>query len=92
MNYRTGIVSSLAEIGEAAWSQLLAQQADANPFLSFAFLHALHESDCVSSDTGWQPQYLVLWQGDALAAAMPLYVKSHSYGEYECLWRNARTV
>ena len=86
MNYRTGIVSSLAEIGEAAWSQLLAQQADTNPFLSFAFLHALHESGCVSSDTGWQPQYLVLWQGDALAAAMPLYVKSHSYGEYVFDW------
>jgi predicted N-acyltransferase len=86
MNYRTGIVSSLAEIGEAAWSQLLAQQADANPFLSFAFLHALHESDCVNGDTGWQPQYLVLWQGDVLAAAMPLYVKSHSYGEYVFDW------
>jgi predicted N-acyltransferase len=86
MNYRTGIVSSLAEIGEAAWSELLAQQADANPFLSFAFLHALHESGCVSSDTGWQPQYLVLWQGDTLAAAMPLYVKSHSYGEYVFDW------
>jgi predicted N-acyltransferase len=86
MNYRTGIVSSLAEIGEAAWSQLLTQQADANPFLSFAFLHALHESGCVSGETGWQPQYLVLWQGDVLAAAMPLYVKSHSYGEYVFDW------
>ncbi|MFT5644883.1 MAG: putative N-acyltransferase, partial [Janthinobacterium sp.] len=86
MNYRTGIVSSLAEIGEPAWSELLALQTDANPFLSFAFLHALHESGCVSDDTGWQPQYLVLWQGDVLAAAMPLYVKSHSYGEYVFDW------
>ena len=86
MDYRTGIVSSLAEIGESAWSELLALQADANPFLSYGFLHALHESGCVTPETGWQPQYLALWQGDTLAAALPLYVKSHSYGEYVFDW------
>ena len=86
MNYRTGIVSSLSEIGEPAWRELLALQSDANPFLSFAFLHALHESSCVSAASGWQAQYLVLWHGTTLAAAMPLYVKSHSYGEYVFDW------
>jgi predicted N-acyltransferase len=86
MNYRTAIVSTLAEIGEAAWSELLASQADATPFLSYAFLHALHESGCASADTGWQPNYLMLWQGDTLAAALPLYLKMHSYGEYVFDW------
>jgi len=86
MDYRTGIVSSLAEVGESAWSDLLALQDDANPFLSYAFLHALHECACAAPATGWRPQYLVLWQGDALAAAMPLYLKSHSYGEYVFDW------
>jgi predicted N-acyltransferase len=86
MNYRTGIVSSLADIGEAAWKELLALQDDATPFLSYAFLHALHESGSASADTGWQPQYLVLWDGETLAAALPLYVKSHSYGEYVFDW------
>ena len=90
MNYRTAIVTTLAEIGEAAWSDLLARQADAkaeaNPFLSYAFLHALHESGCASADTGWQPNYLALWQGDTLAAALPLYLKMHSYGEYVFDW------
>ncbi|MET3131489.1 putative N-acyltransferase [Oxalobacteraceae bacterium GrIS 1.11] len=86
MNYRTGIVTSLAEIGESAWSALLQLQSDGNPFLSYAFLHALHESGCVAPATGWQVQYLALWQGDTLAAAMPLYVKSHSYGEYVFDW------
>ncbi|HEU4818522.1 GNAT family N-acetyltransferase [Janthinobacterium sp.] len=86
MNYRTAIVSTLAEIGEAAWSELLARQADSNPFLSYAFLHALHESGCASADTGWQPNYLALWQGDTLAAALPLYLKMHSYGEYVFDW------
>ena len=86
MNYRTAIVSTLAEIGEAAWTELLASQADATPFLSYAFLHALHESGCASSETGWQPNYLALWQGETLAAALPLYLKMHSYGEYVFDW------
>ena len=86
MDYRTGIVSSLTEVGEFAWNGLLATQDEANPFLSYAFLHALHESGSACADTGWQPQFLVLWQEDTLAAAMPLYVKSHSYGEYVFDW------
>lgn len=86
MDYRTCIVSSLAEVGESAWSQLLARQDEANPFLSYAFLHALHESACAAPSTGWRPQYLLLWQGDALAAALPLYLKFHSYGEYVFDW------
>ena len=86
MNYRTHIVSSLAEIGQAAWDELVAMQDKANPFLSYAFLHALHESGSASAATGWQPQFLALYDGDQLAAAMPLYVKSHSYGEYVFDW------
>jgi hypothetical protein len=86
VNYRTRIVSSLAEIGQAEWDALVAAQPDANPFLSFAFLHALHETGCASAKTGWKPQYLTLWQADRLAAALPLYAKSHSYGEYVFDW------
>ncbi|MGZ5200735.1 MAG: GNAT family N-acetyltransferase [Telluria sp.] len=85
MNYRTHIVSSLAEVGQAAWDGLVDAQ-DGNPFLSYAFLHALHESGSASLETGWQPQYITLWDGDTLAAALPLYVKDHSYGEYVFDW------
>ena len=83
MNYRTHIASSLAEIGQASWDALAAAQPNANPFLSYAFLHALHESGSASIETGWQPQFIALYHGEALVAAMPLYVKMHSYGEYE---------
>ena len=86
MNYRTHIASSLSEIGQAAWDGLLAQQEDANPFLSYAFLHALHASGSAAPETGWQPQYLALYDGETLAAALPLYVKGHSYGEYVFDW------
>ncbi len=86
MNYRTRIVTSLSAIGQPAWDELVRLQPDANPFLSFAFLHALHESGCATIASGWQPRYLTLWQGEALQAALPLYLKSHSYGEYVFDW------
>lgn len=86
MNYRTHIVSSLAEIGQATWDGLVRAQEAANPFLSYAFLHALHESGSASAETGWQPQFITLWEGETLAAALPLYVKDHSYGEYVFDW------
>ncbi len=89
-NYRTRIVSSLSEVGQPAWDALVAMQADANPFLSFSFLHALHESGSASVESGWQPQYLTLWQDTELTteltAALPLYAKFHSYGEYVFDW------
>jgi predicted N-acyltransferase len=86
VNYRTRIVSSLSEIGQPAWDELAQSQGDANPFLSFAFLHALHESGSASPKAGWQPQFLTIWHGERLDAALPLYVKSHSYGEYVFDW------
>jgi predicted N-acyltransferase len=85
-NYRTRIIASLAEVGQPAWDALLATQADANPFLSFAFLHALHESGSASADSGWQPQYLTLWLEEEIVAALPMYAKFHSYGEYVFDW------
>ena len=85
-DYRTRIVSSLSELGQAAWDGLVQAQSDANPFLSFAFLHALHESGSASEEKGWQPQYLTLWQQDTLVAALPMYAKFHSYGEYVFDW------
>lgn len=85
-NYRTRVLSSLAEAGQDAWDALVRLQPEANPFLSYAFLHAMHESGSASEDTGWQPQYLTIWQDDTLAAALPMYAKFHSYGEYVFDW------
>jgi hypothetical protein len=86
LNYRTHIVSSLLDIGQQRWDALVASQENPNPFLSYAFLHALHESGSAAPETGWQPQYIVLFDGEELAAALPLYVKGHSYGEYVFDW------
>ena len=84
MKTRSGIqvLDSLASIAAADWDALAAN----HPLLSHAFLHALHESGCASAETGWAPCYLTLWRDSRLAAAMPLYLKSHSYGEYVFDW------
>jgi hypothetical protein len=72
-------VTEIAAIDPAAWDALAG--AD-NPFLSHAFLSALEASGSARDKTGWQPFHLVVEDGDRLVAAAPLYVKSHSYGEY----------
>jgi len=72
----------LESIAPAAWDALAAHA----PLVSHAFLSALHLSRCASTGTGWTPRYLTAWRGGALAAAMPLYAKTHSYGEYVFDW------
>jgi len=84
MKTRSGIqvVDSLASIPASDWDAL----AGHHPLLSHAFLLALQESGCASADTGWAPCHITLWRDNRLAAAMPLYLKSHSYGEYVFDW------
>ena len=54
-----------------------------NPFISHAFLRALEESKSATRGTGWLPQHLVLEDATGgIAACMPCYLKSHSFGEY----------
>ena len=54
-----------------------------NPFVSHAFLNALEASGSVGGKTGWYPQHLVLEDdGGTIKGCMPLYLKTHSQGEY----------
>ena len=74
-----------------SWNALLATQATPTPFMRHAYLAALHDSGSAVPGTGWAPRFLLLWDGAELAAACPLYVKAHSYGEYvfDWAWANA---
>ena len=72
-------VTRISAIDPAAWDRLAPA---GNPFLGHAFLDALEASKSVSDQTGWQPFHLVVEEGSRLVAAVPLYLKSHSYGEY----------
>jgi uncharacterized protein len=76
------IVDSLEGVAPGDWDAL----AGGNPTVSHAFLDSLHRAECATEETGWKPQYLTEWNGTRLVGAVPLYVKSHSYGEYVFDW------
>lgn len=73
------LVPRIDAVDAAAWDAC----AGGDPFLSHAFLHALEASGSAEPGTGWAPQHLVLedMQG-GIAGCVPMYLKSHSYGEY----------
>ena len=73
----------LGGIGEVAAADWDACAGAANPFVSHAFLKALEDSGSATAETGWAPRHLVVEDAAGrLAGAAPMYLKSHSYGEY----------
>jgi predicted N-acyltransferase len=77
----------IAEIGEGAWDACACPEAAGgarpeDPFTTYRFLAALEDSGSVGRGTGWQPQYMRAQAGGTVIAVAPLYVKSHSQGEY----------
>ncbi|MGA0539471.1 GNAT family N-acetyltransferase [Neotabrizicola sp. VNH66] len=80
------LLDSLTEIPAADWDALAAPEQAAgrpvDPFTTHRFLLALEASGSTGKGTGWLPKPLVLQQDGQVVAAMPLYVKSHSQGEY----------
>ena len=56
------------------------------PSCSTPFSHALETTDCVGAPIGWEPVHLALFRNGRLDAAMPLYVKHHSWGEFVFDW------
>lgn len=78
------VFSAIEKIPAAEWDRCANPSPQAfNPFVSHAFLLALEQSGCVSANTGWRPQHLVLRdpQNNQLGC-MPCYIKTHSQGEY----------
>ncbi len=74
------VLSGIDEIRAADWNAL--RGADA-PFLRHEFLAALEHNQCVGSTSGWTPSHLTLHDAQgALLAAMPMYRKLHSWGEF----------
>jgi predicted N-acyltransferase len=77
---RIRIVDGLAEVPAAGWDACAGSD---NPFLSHAFLEALEASGSATAKTGWLPQHVLIEDAEGrLLAAAPLYLKSHSQGEY----------
>ena len=80
------VLASPLDVDASTWNALLATQSHPTPFMRHEYLAALHESGSATPRTGWTPRFMTLWQGDALVAACPLYLKAHSYGEYVFDW------
>lgn len=81
---RAEILSSITEVAAREWNALA---GDRWPFLKHEFLAAAEASGSVSALTGWQPCHLVLHdKSGQLRAAMPLYEKTHSWGEFVFDW------
>jgi len=90
-SFTLDLAPSIAEIPAAEWDLLA---GTANPFVCHAFLRALEDGGATGGDSGWDPMHLVLRDADGrLVAAMPHYLKHHSYGEYifDHSWANAFT-
>lgn len=83
------VVADLKDTPAEAWDRCA---GDANPFTRHAFLLALQESGSATADTGWLGQHILI-EGDdnQIIAAAPMYLKSHSQGEYvfDHGWANA---
>lgn len=86
----TRVFTAVQEIPAQAWNELLARQPVPTPFMRHEYLAALEASGSATLETGWQPCFITLWEGDALVAACPLYAKNHSSGEYVFDWAWAR--
>ncbi|MCB1914630.1 MAG: N-acetyltransferase [Rhodocyclaceae bacterium] len=69
-------------IDAGAWDAL----GDGHPATSHVFLRALEASGCVAGDSGWLPRHLIGRSEGKVVAAVPLYLKTHSYGEYVFDW------
>jgi len=89
-DYRTQVLGDLSGVAASEWNALAAAgagRAQPQPFLRHEFLRALELAGCVGEATGWIPQHLLLRDAaGAPAAAVPAYLKLHSYGEYVFDW------
>lgn len=87
-NMQVELLHSLADLPDFDWRAW----SDDNPFISPAFLRAMENTGCTSEETGWQPCHLILYdQHRQPAGFMPMYLKTHSQGEFvfDMAWARA---
>ena len=79
------VCHQLSELDALQWNALT--DGD-NPFVRYEFLQALEQHDCLGPKHGWLPHHLVCFDdtGVQLLAALPLYLKDNSYGEFVFDW------
>jgi predicted N-acyltransferase len=78
--WRVQWLGAMNEVDREAWDRLALPLA--SPLMEWRWLHLLEASGSISPALGWQPRHLTLWDGRRLVAAAPLYIKTHSEGEF----------
>ena len=76
---RARVLASMGEVRAQDWNAL---DAGGAPFLRHEFLLAAELSGSATPATGWTPAHVVIESGTTLVGAMPLYLKTHSWGEF----------
>jgi predicted N-acyltransferase len=83
-------------IGAETWDACACPEAAGggrpeDPFTTHRFLAALEASRSVGPGTGWTPKPLTVSDSSGVIAVAPMYLKSHSQGEYifDWAWANA---
>lgn len=78
--YTTTWANTINQVTPQQWNSLSAHLA--TPFLEWEWLANLENSDCATEREGWLSHHLLVWQGQELVGGAPLYLKSHSWGEF----------
>lgn len=73
------VLNCIDECPPEQWDNLFKSRY---PFIQHRFLSLLESSGSVCADTGWEPKHLLIEQNGKPIAAMPMYLKQHSWGEY----------
>lgn len=73
------IHSEISQIPKEEWNKLV---KDNNPFIRHEFLSALETHGCAGDEFGWHPCHIAIYNNEQLLAAMPLYAKTNTYGEF----------
>jgi uncharacterized protein len=77
------LLNGMADVAAADWDGLSSGSGrPLDPFTTHRFLNALDASGSTGKGTGWQTRPLVLKDSGKVVGATPVYVKSHSQGEY----------
>ncbi len=76
-------ISSVNLIDSNTWNQVCGVDY---PFLRHEFFSALENSGSTIAETGWGPHHLVIEDNEQIIGIMPLFIKTHSYGEYVFDW------
>ena len=84
--YTCQFITSIHHIDALKWNALW---PSTYPFTQHAFFAALENSQSTDAKSGWQPFHLLVFNEsdpETMIACCPLFIKSHSYGEYVFDW------